>query len=353
MRTIKGPGLFLAQFIGAEPPFDSLAGLAGWAAGMGYKGIQIPTLDPRVFDLDRAASSAAYCEEVRGLCADHGLAITELSTHLQGQLVAVHPAYDEMMDGFAPPALRGKPAARQAWAAGQVTKAAEVSRRLGLTETVTFTGSLAWPYLYPYPQRPAGMIEIAFAELGRRWRPILDAYDAAGVDVGFEIHPTEDTFDGVTFEMFLDAVGGHPRCRINYDASHFIKQGLDYLGFIDLYHERICSFHAKDAEFNPTARQGMYSGYQPWLKRAARDRSLGDGQVDFPGVFAKLTEHDFAGWAVYEWEDCLKDPEEAAREGAPFIARHIITATTKTFDDFAGTGVDDAASRRMLGLASP
>ena len=350
MRTIKGPGLFLAQFIGAEAPYDSLAGLAGWAAGMGYKGIQIPTLDKRVFDLDRAFDSAGYCDEVRGLCADRGLAITELSTHLQGQLVAVHPAYDEMLDGFAPVSLRGKPAARQAWAAEQVTKAALVSQRLGLTETVTFTGSLAWPYLYPYPQRPAGMIEIAFAELGRRWRPILDAYDAAGVDVGFEIHPTEDTFDGITFEMFLDAVGGHRRCKINYDASHFIKQGLDYLGFIDVYHERICSFHAKDAEFNPTARQGMYSGYQPWLKRAARDRSLGDGQVDFGGVFSKLTEHGFGGWAVYEWEDCLKDPEEAAREGAPFIARHIITATTKTFDDFAGTGVDEAASRRMLGL---
>ena len=351
MRTIKGPGLFPAQFIGTEAPYDSLAGLARWAAGMGYKGIQIPTLDRRIFDLDRAFESTSYCDEVHGLCADHGLAITELSTHLQGQLVAVHPAYDGMMDGFAPPQLHGKPAERQAWAAEQVTKAAEVSRRLGLTETVTFTGSLAWPYLYPYPQRPAGLIEMAFAELGRRWRPILDAYDMAGVDVGFEIHPTEDTFDGATFEMFLDAVGQHCRCKINYDASHFIKQGLEYLGFIDVYHERICSFHAKDAEFNPTARQGMYSGYQPWLKRAARDRSLGDGQVDFRAVFAKLTEYDFAGWAVYEWEDCLKDPAEAAREGAPFIARHIITATAKTFDDFAGTGVDEAASRKLLGLA--
>lgn len=350
MRTIKGPGLFLAQFIGDAAPFNSLSGLAAWAAGLGYAGIQIPTLDKRIFDLDLAAESTTYCDEVRGLCADHKLSITELSTHLQGQLVAVHPAYDEMMDGFAPASVHGKPAERQQWAADQVTKAAEVSRRLGLTETVTFTGSLAWPYLYPYPQRPAGLIEIAFAELGRRWRPILDAYDDAGVDVGFEIHPTEDTFDGATFEMFLDAVGGHRRCCINYDASHFIKQGLDYLGFIDLYHGRICSFHAKDAEFNPTARQGMYSGYQPWLKRAARDRSLGDGQVDFRSVFARLTEYDFAGWAVYEWEDCLKDPEEAAREGAPFIARHIITATTKTFDDFAGTGIDAAASRQLLGL---
>ena len=347
---MRGPALFLAQFAGDAAPFDSLPGLAGWAASLGYKGIQIHTLDKRILDLDRAAESEAYCDDLRGICAHAGVVITELSTHLQGQLVAVHPAYDEMMDGFAPAHVRGNPAARQAWAVDQVTKAARVSRRLGLDATVTFTGSLAWPYLYPYPQRPAGMIEMAFAELGRRWRSILDAYEEAGVDVGFEIHPTEDTFDGVTFEMFLDAVGGHRRCGINYDASHFIKQAMDYVGFIDVYHERICAFHVKDAELRPSARQGVYSGYQPWLKRAGRDRSLGDEMVDFGQVFSKLTEYGFGGWAVYEWEDCLKSPAAAAREGAPFIARHIIEATTKTFDDFAGTRVDTAASRRMLGL---
>ncbi|UFM64155.1 sugar phosphate isomerase/epimerase [Paracoccus sp. MA] len=349
-KTMKGPGLFLAQFAGDAAPFDSLQGITKWAASLGYKGVQLPTTDARFFDLNRAHDSEAYCDEIRGICADAGVAITELSTHLQGQLVAVNPAYDLAFDGFAPTALRGNPAGRTEWAIDQMKKAALVSRRLGLDNSVSFTGSLAFPYLYPWPQRPAGLIEEAFAELGRRWTPILDAYEEQGVTIGFELHPGEDVFDGATYEMFLDAVGGHERARINYDPSHFLLQQLDYLAFIDRYHDRICAFHAKDAEFNPDGRQGVYSGYQPWAKRAGRFRSLGDGQVDFPAIFSKLAQYAYDGWAVLEWECCLKSPEQGAAEGAPFIARHIIEVTGKTFDDFAASGVDGQQIAAMLGL---
>jgi len=348
--TMKGPGLFLAQFAGDTAPFNTLDGIARWAAGLGFKGVQIPSWDARFFDLERAAVSDAYCGEVRDTLATHGLVATELSTHLLGQLVAVHPAYDEAFDAFAPEALRGRPKARQEWAVDQVTKAASASRRMGLASSVSFTGALAWPFLYPWPQRPAGLIEEAFDELARRWRPILDAYDAAGVDVCFEIHPGEDVFDGATFEMFLGRLGGHPRCRINYDPSHFLLQGLDYLSFIDIYAERIGAFHAKDAEFNPSGRQGVYSGFQPWLGRAGRFRSLGDGQVDFRGIFSRLAAIGYDRWAVLEWECCLKHPEDGAREGAAFIRDHIIRVTDKAFDDFAGGASDAAQNRRMLGL---
>ncbi|POR55582.1 sugar phosphate isomerase/epimerase family protein [Bosea psychrotolerans] len=348
--TMKGPALFLAQFAGDAAPFDSFDGICGWASGLGYKGVQIPTFDARLFDLDKAAGSQSYCDEVAGIAASHGLAITELSTHLQGQLVAVHPAYDEAFDGFAPAALRGKPQARQAWAVDQLMKAAQASRRLGLSGSVSFTGALAWPFLYPWPQRAPGLIETAFEELGRRWRPILDAYEEAGVDLCYEIHPGEDVFDGATFEMFLERVGNHPRCAINYDPSHFLLQQLDYLAFIDIYAERIRAFHVKDAEFNPSGRQGVYSGFQPWLDRAGRFRSLGDGQVDFKAIFSKLAAIGYDRWAVLEWECCLKHPEDGAREGAAFIADQIIRVTDKAFDDFAGAGSDDAQLRRMLGL---
>ncbi len=348
--TLKGPALFLAQFAGDAAPFSSLDAICGWAADLGYKGVQIPTWDARLFDLARAADSKTYCDEVAGTAARHGLAITELSTHLQGQLVAVNPAFDEAFDAFAPETLRGKPAARQQWATDQLTLAAKASRHLGLSASVSFTGALAWPFVYPWPQRPAGLIETAFAELARRWVPIFDAYDEAGCDLCFELHPGEDVFDGATFEMFLDAAGGHRRCNINYDPSHFLLQGLDYLAFIDLYHERIRAFHVKDAEFNPTGRQGFYSGFQPWIERAARFRSLGDGQVDFGGIFSKLAQYGFDGWAVLEWECCLKHPEDGAREGADFIAAHIIRATDKAFDDFAGAAADEARNRRMLGM---
>ncbi len=349
--TIKGPAIFLAQFAGDEAPYNTLPSMAKWAAGLGYKGIQIPSWDNRLFDLQRAASSKTYCDEVNGICKEAGVEITELSTHLQGQLVAVNPAYDVQFDGFAPQAVHNNPKARQQWAVDQVKAAAMASRNLGLTASITFSGSLAFPYLYPWPQRPAGLVEEAFAELARRWRPILDVYDEYGVDLGYEIHPGEDLFDGATFEMFLDAVSGHPRCQINYDPSHFLLQQLDYLEFIDIYHERICAFHVKDAEFNPTGRQGVYSGYQPWIQRAGRFRSLGDGQVDFGGIFSKLTQYGYDSWAVLEWECCLKCPEQGAAEGAPFIASHIIQVTEKSFDDFAGGSTDIEALRKMMGLA--
>jgi sugar phosphate isomerase/epimerase len=351
MKTIKGPAIFLAQFAGDTEPFNSLRSIARWAAGLGYKGVQIPTWDSRLFDLERAADSKTYCDEVMGILADAGVVATELSTHLQGQLVAVHPAYDSAFDGFAPPHLRGHPSARQGWAADQLIKAARASRHFGLTAHVTFSGALAWPYIYPWPQRPPGLVEAAFDELATRWKPILNAFDDAGVDLCYEIHPGEDLHDGVTFEMFLQRVGGHKRCNILYDPSHFVLQQLDYLQFIDIYHPRIRMFHVKDAEFNPTGRSGVYGGYQPWTQRAGRFRSLGDGQVDFGAIFSKFAQYDFDGWAVLEWECCLKNPEQGAREGSAFIRRHIIEVTQKAFDDFAGSGADAGANRRMLGLA--
>ncbi len=350
MRTIKGPGVFLAQFAGDAAPFNSLDAIADWAAGLGYKGIQIPSWDGRLFDLRLAADSTTYAQEVAGKLAAKGLAVTELSTHLQGQLVAVHPAYDAQFDAFADPAVRGNPAARQAWAVEQMRLAAKASANLGLMAHASFSGALAWPYVYPWPQRPAGLIEEAFAELGRRWRPILDAFDEAGVDVCFELHPGEDLHDGVTFERFLGAVGDHPRANILFDPSHFVLQQLDYLAFIDHYHPRIRAFHVKDAEFRPNGKSGVYGGYQGWVDRPGRFRSLGDGQVDFKAIFAKLTAHDYAGWAVLEWECALKHPEDGAREGAAFIRDHIIRVTDHAFDDFAGSGVDEGLNRRLLGL---
>jgi sugar phosphate isomerase/epimerase len=351
MKTIKGPGIFLAQFAGDAAPFNSLPAIADWAAGLGYKGIQIPSWDARLFNLDLAAESQTYCDEVTGMLAEKGLAITELSTHLQGQLVAVHPAFDAQFDGFAPAEVHGNPAARQEWAVSQVKNAAIASRRLGLKAHATFSGALAWPYFYPWPARPAGLVEDAFAELAKRWKPILDVFEDNGVDAAYEIHPGEDLHDGVTFERFLAAVGHHPRANILYDPSHFVLQCLDYLQFIDIYHERIKCFHVKDAEFRPNGRSGVYGGYQGWVDRPGRFRSLGDGQVDFGGIFSKMAANDFGGWAVLEWECALKHPEVGAAEGAPFIERHIIKVTDHAFDDFAAAGADRALNRRLMGIA--
>lgn len=347
---MKGPAIFLAQFAGDDAPFDTLENMARWAAGLGYIGIQIPSWDSRLFDLKRAADSQDYCDEVAGICSDAGLEITELSTHLQGQLVAVHPAYDELFDAFAAPEAQGNPQVRTEWAMEQVRMAARASRRLGLKAHATFSGALLWHTVYPWPQRPAGLVEDGFAELARRWRPLLDVFDENGVDVAFELHPGEDLHDGVTFERFLEGVGGHPRANILYDPSHFVLQQLDYLDFIDIYHDRIKCFHVKDAEFRPTGRAGVYGSYSDWAERPGRFRSLGDGQVDFRAIFSKFTQYGFEGWAVLEWECALKHPEQGAAEGAPFIADHMIRKATRSFDDFAGAAPDSARNRRVLGL---
>ncbi len=348
--TVKGPAIFLTQFVGDTPPFNSFDGMCGWAASLGYKGVQVPTWVESLIDIGKAAKSQTYCDELARTAKAHGLAITELASHLPAQLVAVNPAYDEAFDAFAPKEVRGHPAERQRWAVEHLMKCAKASKRLSLTAHPTFSGALAWPFVYPWPQRAPGLIEAAFEELANRWKPILDAFDDAGCDVCYELHPGEDLFDGTTFERFLDAVKGHKRCAINYDPSHFVLQQLDYLEFIDIYHERIKAFHVKDAEFNPTGRQGVYSGYAPWIERAGRFRSLGDGQVDFGGIFSKMAQYGYSSWAVLEWECCLKHPEDGAREGAEFIEHHMIRVTEKAFDDFAASAVDKEQIKRALGL---
>jgi sugar phosphate isomerase/epimerase len=350
VKTIKGPAIFLAQFMGDKPPFDTLDGVSIWARDLGFKALQLPTWNPACIDLPLAAKSRTYCDELKGRLAAVGLEISELSTHLQGQLVAVHPAFDLQFVAFAPPQVHGKPAERTAWAVEQVKLAARASQNLGLEACASFSGALLWHQVYPWPQRPPGLVEEGFKELARRWRPILDAYDEAGVDVCYEIHPGEDLHDGISYERFLEAVGGHRRANILYDPSHYVLQQLDYLAFIDIYHERIRMFHVKDAEFKPSGRAGVYGGYADWVDRPGRFRSLGDGDVNFRAIFSKLAQYDFPGWAVLEWECCLKHPEVGAREGAAFIRDHIIEVTDRAFDDFAGGGVDEARNRRILGL---
>lgn len=350
MTNIKGPAIFLAQFMGDTAPFNRLDTICAWAKSLGFVGVQIPAWDSRCIDLKKAAESKTYADEIKGIVNAAGMEITELSTHLQGQLVAVNPAYDALFDGFAPEEVRNNPKARTEWAVQQLMYAAKASQNLGLDACATFSGALLWHTVYPWPQRPAGLVETGFTELGKRWTPILNEFDANGVDLCYEIHPGEDLHDGVSYEMFLEKVNNHKRANLLYDPSHFVLQCLDYLAYIDFYHERIKMFHVKDAEFNPTGKQGVYGGYQGWVERAGRFRSLGDGQVDFKSIFSKLAAYNYKGWAVMEWECAIKHPEVGAAEGAVFIKNNIIKVTEKAFDDFANTGSNEEFNRRILGI---
>jgi len=350
MKTIKGPAIFLAQFMGDQKPFNNLKDIAAWASTLGYKGVQIPTWESRLINLDLAADSKTYCDEIKGILHENDIEITELASHLQGQLVAVHPAYDKQFDNFAPKEVQNNPKARQKWATDQLIKSAKASNNLGIKVHGTFSGSLMWHMAHPWPQIPNGLTNMAFEHLAELWLPILNEFDRQGVDVCYEIHPGEDLHDGVTFERFLDATNNHKRVNILYDPSHFVLQQLDYIKYIDNYHEYIKMFHVKDAEFNPTGKSGTFGGYQDWKDRAGRYRSLGDGQIDFKTIFSKLSQYDLDLWAVMEWECCIKSPKQGAKQGAPFIANHIIETTNKRFDDFAGQSVDENYLKSLLGI---
>jgi sugar phosphate isomerase/epimerase len=347
---MKGPAIFLAQFMDDKAPFNDFGTACQKMTEFGYEGVQIPTWDSRCVDLQKLAESKTYADEFKGTANQHGIQITELSTHLQGQLIATHPAYNKMYDGFAPAEVQNNAKARSQWAKQQLFYAAKASANLGLDSHVSFSGSLLWPYMYPWPQRPAGLVEEGFKELAKKWIPILNEFDNHGVDVCFELHPGEDLHDGHTFERFLEVTNNHKRANILYDPSHFVLQQLDYLQFIDFYHDRIKMFHVKDAEFNPTGKCGVYGGYLPWTERAGRFRSLGDGQIDFTAIFSKLAQYNFEGWPVVEWECCIKDSMVGAHEGATFVRNHIIKKASRSFDDFANAGTDEKTNRLILGI---
>lgn len=348
MSQIKGPAIFLLQFLGDEPPFNTLENITAWAKSLGYSGVQLPAWDNRVIDLDKAAESEDYCAELKGRC--NGLEITELVTHLYGQLVAVHPAHDILFDTFAAPSVRRNPGARTEWAVGQIKKSIKASRNLGLSVVPTLSGALLWHYIYPWPPRPQGLVELAFKELAKRWQSILETAEQYGIDIAYEIHPGDDLHDGVTFERFLAETGNHRSVKILYDPSHFFLQCLDYLGFISYYGDYLKAFHVKDAEFNPSPRSGVYGGYQSWKDRPGRFRSLGDGQIDFRKIFTKLTEAGYSSWAVLEWECPIKDAVQGASEGASFIKAMLIDTPKRAFDDFGKGEADATLNKRILGL---
>ncbi len=348
-NSIQGPGIFLAQFIRDHEPYNTLDGLCLWASSLGYAAVQIPTWEsPRLLDLPLAAESKSYCDDFRAALASRKMELSELNASLAGQAMAIHPAYEAAFTGLYPDGYDDR--SRVAWATEHLMLALRAAANLGTRCVPVLSGGLAWQMAYPWPQRPAGLIDEAFAELARRWRPVLDLAHTLGLAIAFELHPGSDVFDGHTFERFLASVGDHPSACINYDPSHLLLQQLDYCEFIRIYGSRIRGFHVKDAEFRPDGRGGVYGGYQPWAKRPGRFRSPGDGQIDFKRVFTLLTETGYRGWAVMEWECAVKSPEQGAREGAPFIARHLVEATSRAFDDFAGGRIDATTNRRILGL---
>jgi len=231
-------------------------------------------------------------------------------------MLAVHPAYEVMFSGFFPAGLTGND--RTNWAAGELRKCLLASSNLGLHNVPVLSGGFAWHLTYPWPQRPPRIVEEAFQELGRRWRPLLDLAADKNLVFGFELHPGSDLLRR-RHVRDVSRRGARPSRGLPQlrPESLFCCKQLDYLAFIEIYGRRIKGFHVKDAEFRPSGRVGVYGGYQPWSKAGRPFRSLGDGQVDFKRVFTCLRKRLSTGWAVLE-ECCVKSPHRGGR-GAVFI----------------------------------
>lgn len=360
--NLDKPAIFLAQFADDVEPFNSLPAICAWASGIGFGGAQIPSWDRRFVDIKQAAASKSWCEDhILKPMDDCDMRPTHFATHLQGQFMAQNPAHVGLFDAFGPVPLAGRPDEQRAWAEAELRRAVDASVYCGLNVVFSFTGSFLFPYVYPWPPRPESLVRAGYFELARRWLPVLNYAGDKGVKIAFEVHPMEDVFDGATFEQFLDACGGHEAVGIAFDPSHFILQVLDYLAFVDLYHDRIFGAHWKDGEFNPSGRQGVYSGMMPFISRAGRFRSLGDGHLTLKALEAGLAKYGLSLWRVLEWEDVIKDKVLGATEGAKILQALIddtplplfpkqVVPTATSFEKFAATGGSRATIEHCLGF---
>lgn len=358
------PAVFLAQFRCNQEPWLTAQSCAAWAKANGYGGVQLPGWESGLISLVTAVQSKDYCEnDVMGPFTAEGVAVTHIANHLHGQLVAINPTLAPLFEGFGPKEFAGFPNELSKWAIERMMLTVKAAANCGHKTVFAFPGSFLWPFVYPWPQRPLQLVKAAMKELARRWKPILDLAHSLGIRIAFEIHPGEDIFDGATFEMFLEAVGKHPALAIAYDPSHFVLQGLDYLKFIDDYHNFIAGAHWKDAELVPSGKQGVYSGLQEWAGRAGRFRSLGDGQIDFVEIEKRFHKYGLNLWRVLEWECCIKGRRQGAAEGAKVLQAIIddqiipkfadVIPHTDVFDAFAGVTISKAMLERCLGFRIP
>lgn len=361
---LKGPAIFLAQGFGKEG-WKTLEECAKTAGSLRYEGMQLPLWVGDLINLNTAAMSTTYCQQLLGKAKEAGCPIVEVANHVETQLVRCTPAYQKLFDGFGPEQFRGNPQAMLAWAQERALLSVRAAKNLGLDRVAAFSGTSIFHLMYPWPQRPAGLVQAAMNALAKAWLPVFNLGEELGVDICFELHPGEDLHDGDSFELFLRYVGNHPRCKILLDLSHFVLAGMtmeNMLDYIQNFKDRIRMFHVKDAEFNPTAGGGAYGSFNDWGKRQGRFRSTGDGQIDYLSVFNLLAELGLELWATVEWEDCAgKGWNQGVEEGAEYVncwlAGHEgplrISARPHSdgaFDDFAASKVNTALIADILGI---
>ena len=321
--------LFTGQW--ADLPLETLAAKAkSW----GYDGLELASWGDH-FDVARALNEGGYCKARRAMLEQHGLKVFAISNHLVGQ--AVCDRIDERHRSILPAHVwgDGHPEGVRRRAADEMKATARAAARLGVKVVTGFTGSSIWPLLYSFPPVPPEMIDAGFRDFAERWNPILDVFDEVGVKFALEVHPTEIAFDTSSAQRTVDAVGGREAFGFNFDPSHLGYQGVDYVGFIQRFGDRIHHAHMKDVWWSETPRpSGVFGGHLPFghADRFWDFRSIGRGRIDFEAIVRALNHVGYTGPLSVEWEDGAMEREFGAREACARLRAIEFPSSSVAFD---------------------
>jgi len=308
-----------------------LADLAKKASEWGYDGLELACWGDH-FDPDQGAESKAYCEDRLALLDKYGLACWSISYHLAGQLVC--DVIDRRHYEFTPDGVADPETARE-WAVATMKNTARAAANLGVKVVNGFTGSPVWHLLYSFPPCLPGQIEDGYRQFADAWRPILDVFAENGIRYGLEVHPTEIAFDAASAEQAVEALDGHPGFGFNYDPSHLGYQGVDYVGFIRRFSDRIFHVHMKDVWWgHGDGTVGVFGGHTEFgdPRRYWDFRSLGHGDIRFEDIIVALNDIGYDGPLSVEWEDSRMDREYGAREACDFVRRIDFPSSDIAFD---------------------
>jgi sugar phosphate isomerase/epimerase len=330
--------LFTGQW--ADLPFETICQKA---KRFGYDGLELACWGDH-FDVEKALKDKGYCKGRWEVLKDNGLTCFAISAHLVGQ--AVCDNIDERHKSILPPEIwgDGDPEGVRKRAARRIIDTGKAARRLreAAPEKIAFpavvngfTGSSVWHSIYAFPPTDQKYWQKGFDDFAKRFGPILDAFEKEDVNFGLEVHPTEIAYDIATAQRAIDAVKGHKRFGFNFDPSHLIYQGVDYVKFIRTFAQRIYHVHMKDAWFgHGDGTVGVFGGFTSWgdPRRYWDFRSLGHGDVNFEEIIVALNDIQYRGPLSVEWEDIRMDREHGATEAAAFVRKVDFPPSAISFD---------------------
>ena len=310
-----------------DMPLEALCETMG---KIGYDGFEIAT--QAHVDVHKAVSSEDYARQWQGALEKHGMEAGALSAHLTGQCVG--DRYDSRLDNFAPDKYAGRPEDIRKWAIDEMKATAHAARRLGIGVVSCFLGSPIWAFWYSFPQTPRSMVDEGFAQIRELWTPIFDEYDACGVKLALEVHPSEIAFDYYTTKRLMDEIDWRPTLGLNFDPSHLLWQGVDPQVFLADFAHRIYHVHMKDVKLSKDPRAGILGSHIEFgdTRRGWNFVSLGHGDVDFDGIVRQLNQDGYDGPLCVEWEDSGMDRVFGATEAFEYLRRVNYEPSALRFD---------------------